>query len=85
MYQRYNSFGDNVMERFSFGVRPECFVYLPLTSYSGGLRVVGSKRSLAIKSRRKNQDPFFSLKSQFLEVVCGSKPPFSRFFSIAVP
>jgi len=25
MYQRYNSFGDNAMERFSFGVKNEAF------------------------------------------------------------
>jgi len=40
-------------------------------------KVVGSKRSPAMNPWKQNPDPFYNSKSQFLEVVCGSKPTFA--------
>ena len=43
-------------------------------------KVAGLKRSRAFNPWRQNPDPFFSSKSQFLEVVCGSKPTFAMIY-----
>ena len=40
MYHLYNSFGGNAMERFSFGVTPEPFMYVQGFSFSTGADLI---------------------------------------------
>jgi hypothetical protein len=56
---------------------PEKMTYL---SWAIDWVVVGSKRSPAINPWRQNPDTFFNSKSNFPDVVCGSKPTFAMFY-----